>query len=66
MGEMTIPITTPSAADLRKVSAAERSAILEAQAAIAESFYTQDVELTAFEAFDEDDKHGDQCEPAAG
>lgn len=48
-----------SAIDLRKLPADERAAILEAQAALAEDLYRGDRKLTDFEAFGEDDLHGD-------
>jgi len=44
-----------TAAELRKLPAAERDAILEAAAAKAESEYRNNPELTAFEAFGKDD-----------
>jgi hypothetical protein len=45
-----------SAVDLRKLPADERSAILGAQA---EDLYRGDRQLTDFEAFGEEDLHGD-------
>lgn len=47
-----------TAAELRKLPAAERDAILRAAAALAEADYRHDPELTAFEAFGEDDLYG--------
>jgi hypothetical protein len=44
-----------TAADLRKLPSAERDAIMEAAAALAEEDYRNNPELTAFEAFGEDD-----------
>ena len=44
-----------SAVDLRKLPADERSAILGAQAALAEDLYRGDRQLTDFEAFGEED-----------
>jgi acyl-CoA reductase-like NAD-dependent aldehyde dehydrogenase len=44
-----------TAAELRKLPAAERDAILEAAAALTEAEYRNDPELTAFEAFGEAD-----------
>ena len=44
-----------TAAELRKLPAAQRDAILEAAAAKAESEYRHNPELTAFEAFGKDD-----------
>ena len=48
-----------SAAELRKLSADERTAILKAQAALADGHYRRDRRLTSFEAFGEDDLYGD-------
>ena len=53
--------TTPlqrhwTAAELRRLPAAERDAILLAQAEIAEPIYRNNPELTAFEAFDDVEK----------
>jgi hypothetical protein len=47
------------ASELRKQPPQERDAILEAAAAQAEHDYRNDPELTAFEAFGNDDLHGD-------
>jgi len=44
-----------TAAELRKLPAAERDAILEAAAAMAEAEYRGDPELTAFETFGEEE-----------
>jgi len=46
-----------TAAELRKLPPAERDAILEAAAALAEEEYRTNKELTAFEAFGEEDLH---------
>ena len=48
-----------SAAHLRKLPADERTAILEAQAALADGHYRRDGQLTSFDAFGEDDLYGD-------
>lgn len=48
-----------TAAELRKLPAAERNAIMEAAAALAEEEYRNNPELTAFEAFGKDDLYGD-------
>jgi hypothetical protein len=48
-----------TAAELRKLSAGQRDAILEAAAALAEEDYRNDAQLTAFEAFGKDDLYGD-------
>lgn len=46
-------------AELRKLPPAERNAILEAAATLAEEEYRTNLELTAFEAFGKDDLYGD-------
>ena len=48
-----------TAAELRKMPPHERDAILEAAAAAAEHDYRTNPELTAFEAFGEDDLYGE-------
>lgn len=48
-----------TADELRKLPAAERDRILLAAAELAEAEYVHDTELTAFEAFGEDDLHGE-------
>ena len=48
-----------TAAELRKLPAEQRDAILEAAAALAEEDYRNDAQLTAFEAFGKDDRYGD-------
>ena len=47
------------AAELRKLSAEQRDAILEAAAAQAAEDYSNDRQLTAFEAFGKEDLHVD-------
>ena len=47
-----------SAAELRRLPVADRDAILSAAAALAESEYRSDADLTDFEAFGRDDLHG--------
>jgi hypothetical protein len=54
-----------TAAELRKLPAAERDAILEAAAALAEEVYRNDPELTAFDAFGKDDLHGESASTEA-
>ena len=49
-----------SAAELRKLPADERTAILMNQAALAEDLYRRDRQLTDFEAFGEEDLRGDE------
>ncbi len=48
-----------TATELRKLPPAERDAILEAAALLAEEEYRNNPELTAFEAFGKDDLHGE-------
>ncbi len=48
-----------TAAELRKLPAAERDAIMEAAAAVAEKDYRNNPELTAFEAYGKDDLYGE-------
>ena len=48
-----------TATELRKLPPAERDAILERAAELAESDYRTDKELTAFEAFSGEDLHVD-------
>jgi hypothetical protein len=55
----TIPIKRWTAAELRKLAAAERDAIMEAAAALAEKDYRNNPELTAFEAYGKDDLYGE-------
>ncbi len=55
-----------SASELRKLPPDERSAILEAQAALADELYRRDPALTDFEAFAEGDLHGDGPIPEKG
>ncbi len=50
-----------TAAELRRLPADQRDAILRASAALAESDYRTDKELTGFEAFGEKDLHGDSA-----
>lgn len=49
------------ASELRKLSAEQRNAILEAAALAAEVEYRTNPDLTAFEAFGKDDLHGDSA-----
>ncbi len=50
---------TWTAAELRKLPAAERDAIMQAAAALAEGEYRNNPDLTAFDAFGKDDLYGD-------
>jgi hypothetical protein len=54
----TRPTDTPSAAMLRRMSFEERESILVEAAALAEAEYIASSELTDFEAFAEEDLHG--------
>jgi hypothetical protein len=67
---MNVNATAPAArrwtaAELRKLPAAERDAILEAAAALADDDYRNDPRLTAFEAFGKDDVHGESSNAEA-
>jgi len=53
------PVRQWTAEDLRHLPEAERDAILSAAAEMAEADYRTDRELTDFEAFGEEDLHGD-------
>lgn len=55
----TAAIKRWTAAELRKLPPAEREAILEAAAALAEEEYRKNPTLTAFEAFGKDDLYGE-------
>ena len=60
MNDVRIPpskLPCPSASALRRVPPPERSAILSAQAALAEPLYRNDRALTDFDAFGKDDLH---------
>ena len=48
-----------TAAGLWKLPAAQRDAILEAAAALTETLYRNDPQLTDFEAFDDEDLYGE-------
>ena len=63
----TPPVTSKqwTAAELRKLPAVERDAILEAAAVLAEQEYRRNPELTAFEAFGEGDLHVDSSDTEA-
>jgi hypothetical protein len=67
MNASTIPSTGKrwTAAELRKLPADQRDAILEAAATLAEFEYRNNVELTQFEAFGKDDLHGDSSDTKA-
>ncbi len=57
--ESTVSRDCPSAAELRRMPIRDRDAILASQAALAESVYREDRQLTDFEAFGAEDLHGD-------
>lgn len=48
-----------TAAELRKLPAQQRDAVLETAASIAEEIYRNDAQLTDFEAFGEEDLYGE-------
>jgi hypothetical protein len=50
---------TLTTAELRRLPHAQRSALLEAAAMLAEHDYRHDPDLSAFEAFGKDDLYGD-------
>ena len=55
-----------TAAELRKLPADQRDAILAAAAAFAEGIYRDDSQLTDFEAFGEEDLHGESTAAPEG
>ncbi|MBI1918487.1 MAG: hypothetical protein HYS12_27665 [Planctomycetes bacterium] len=55
-----------TAAELRKLPADQRDAILAAAAALAEDLYRNDPELTDFEAFGEEDLYGESTAAPEG
>jgi hypothetical protein len=55
-----------TASELRRLPPSERDDILAQAAALAESEYRSTQHLTDFEAFGEDDLHGDSTAAAAG
>lgn len=59
----TISVASPprrwTASQLRQLPAEQRNEILESAAELAEDDYRHDAELTAFEAFGQDDLYGD-------
>jgi hypothetical protein len=57
---------TLTAAELRKLPPAERDAILESAAALAVDIYRTNPELTDFEAFGEEDLHGESTATPEG
>jgi len=69
MSEVSHSVATPvqrlSASELRKLPLQERNAILEAQAALAEPIYREDPQMTDFEAFGENDLHGESSSAEA-
>jgi hypothetical protein len=67
---MTVKLTGSehawTASELRRLPPAERDDILARAAALAESEYRSKPRLTDFEAFGEDDLHGDSTAASAG
>lgn len=60
--KMIPPVSPPrrwTAPELRRLPPGQRDAILEEAAYLAEEEYRRDPALTAFEAFGEEDLHGD-------
>ena len=55
-----------TAAELRKLPAPQRDAILAAAAALAEEIYRNDPQLTDFEAFGEEDLYGESTAAPEG
>lgn len=55
-----------TASELRKLPAQQRDVILAAAAALAEDLYRNNPELTDFEAFGEDDLHGESTAAPEG
>jgi hypothetical protein len=55
-----------TAAELRKLPAEKRDAILEAAAALAEELYRNNPALTEFDAFSEDDLYGESTAALEG
>ena len=55
-----------TATDLRKLPSDQRDAILAAAAALAEDLYRNDPQLTDFEAFGEEDLHGESTAAPEG
>jgi hypothetical protein len=62
----TIPDGTLGAKDLRRLSPDERDAILAAAAMLAENEYRTNTQMTDFEAFGEDDLHGESTAAKEG
>ena len=63
MNEVSHSVATPvqrlSVPELRKLPLQESNAILVVQAALAEAIYRNDPQMTDFEAFGENDLHGE-------
>ena len=55
---IAVPAQSLSAREIRKLPVDQRDAILQAAAALAESEYRTNRDLTAFEAFGKGDLHG--------
>jgi hypothetical protein len=55
-----------TAAELRKLPAQQRDAILEAAVALAEEIYRNDPQLTDFEAFGKEDLYGESTAAPEG
>jgi hypothetical protein len=59
--KLPTPAKRWTAAELRKLPATERDAIMEAAAILAEKDYRNNPELIAFEAFGKDDLYGESA-----
>jgi hypothetical protein len=64
--KVSLPEKQWTAAELRKLPAEQRNAILEAAAALAEDLYRANPELTDFEAFGDDDLYGESTAAPEG
>jgi len=60
--QTTSPTHPLTAAEIRRLPPAERDALLAAAAAAAEQEYLSNPALTAFEAFGEEDLHGESSD----
>ena len=65
IADLRLPATR-TAADLRRLAPEQRDAILASAAAAAAAEYRENAELTAFEAFGEDDLHGHSSDSQPG
>lgn len=61
-----VPLARFTPSELRRMPRQERQAILAAAAALAEQDYRNDKELTAFDAFSEEEVDDDESRPGRG